>query len=79
MLPLAWIFPDSPVVMVPYMAFVIMPDVLVLVTGFLTLWGVSLVCLGMKEKESVVAISLATIASSLPFLLLVGLFLFVAY
>ena len=61
---LGWIAPGIAV----FLLYAI-PCVLIFATGILTLWGILLISLGLREKESVLALTLATIAVSLPFLL----------
>ncbi len=74
---LARVAPVSPVAGVAYFLLLAMPYVLVFVTGILSIWGISLICLRLRQSESVLGLTLATIASSLTFLLFLGLLVFI--
>ncbi len=44
-------------------------------SGVTTVWGLALICLGFRKRKSVIALAASTIASSVPLLFLLGMFL----
>jgi hypothetical protein len=50
----------------------VIPYILIFVSGILGIWGTALICLGLRKKEPVAALTIATITSVMPFLLCGG-------
>ncbi len=70
---LCWVFPDGPLFGVAYVLILAIPCVVIFGSGVLGLWGVCLIFLGMRQRQSVLAISLASSASLMTFLILLVL------
>ena len=54
--------------------FFLLPYLMVFTSAVFALWGAVLVLLGLRQRQSVVALALATIASSSPLLIVLAVF-----
>jgi hypothetical protein len=61
--------PEGPVAGIVLLLLYAIPIVVIFASGILTLWGTALIHLGLKERESVLALVLTTMVSALPVLL----------